>query len=124
MIDYLNAPPSYWNASHQVREAVCNGAGPWGYGRLVPDRILGLCITEPAKIHDWEYWKGRSEEDKRNADSNFLTNMIWTANRETTRFFLVGFVLRLLRRHLVLYYYEAVHEFGHRAFWATRFSEE
>ena len=114
---YLSAPASYLHASHSVREAVCNGAGPWGYGRLVPDNILGLCITEAANIHDWQYWKGRSEEDKRNADSNFLTNMIRLTNTETTRFFLIGLVLRGMRRHIILYYYEAVHEFGHRAFW-------
>lgn len=33
-----------------------NGAGPQGLGRLVPDFILGLCITEAANIHDAMYY--------------------------------------------------------------------
>ena len=33
-----------------------NGAGPQGLGGLVPDNILGLCITEAANIHDAMYY--------------------------------------------------------------------
>lgn len=54
---------------------ICNGCGPSGYGAMVPDRILGVCVTIAGHIHNWSYQFGKDREDKMVADETFGDNM-------------------------------------------------
>ena len=72
----LWAPDSYEDATQEQIAARCNGAGPRGYGWLVPDRIYGVKITAAANIHDWQYGEARCNDDRLLADLTFLRNMI------------------------------------------------
>ena len=65
---------NYTRASAVQKDAVCNGAGPRRFGWLVPDNFWGLCITEAADNHDWDYQWGETIEDKKQADRTFRNN--------------------------------------------------
>ena len=103
-------PVSYALASDMEKEAVCNGAGAKGSGWLVPDTLWGLRITEAANIHDWMYHHGKTDDDKRDADTVFYENMIAIVNKGSRIFR----PMRTLRAKL---YYVAVDKFGNQAFW-------
>lgn len=72
----LIAPASYLTNPIAVREAICNGAGPKGWGWSIPDSFLGRCVTQAANIHDWMYHFSRTEFEKFIADIVFLVNMV------------------------------------------------
>lgn len=121
------APDTFWNATPTLRAQICNGAGPAGVGFvgwlvafLIPDTLWGLCITPAANVHDWMYWEGLDSADKKDADRIFLLNMIALIEEQTTRLFVVGFVLRELRRFRALLYYMMVVEFGAKAYWTGK----
>lgn len=108
----LYAPPSYIEASPEVK-AIVNGCGTSGWkGDLVPDTIWGLCITASCNVHDWMYQTGSTLAEKEEADRVFLNNMLrqiedaggWS-------------LVKRLRRNRAKVYYEAVHLFGGPAFW-------
>lgn len=63
-------------------------------------------------IHDWCYWVGI---DRAEADLMFLDNMLDIIGRKTTRFPVLGKILRFLRRHRAITYYNAVTENGEPA---------
>jgi hypothetical protein len=51
------------------------GCGPGEFGnKLVPDKILGLSITEACCIHDHMYSIGQTEEEKTTADIELYAN--------------------------------------------------
>lgn len=111
----LTASPSFIAATPEHIAATVNGCGDSGAKfDFVPETIYGLRVSPACYVHDWEYIEGRTEGDKREADARFLRNMLWLI--ETERGF-VAAVLRLFRRRRALFYYEAVVEFGHTAFW-------
>lgn len=67
-------PDTYKKASAELKKRVCNGCGPAGLiGKLVPEKILGIDISEACNIHDWMYNEG---VDKQKADIYFLANMV------------------------------------------------
>lgn len=109
----LYAPPSYIAASAEVRARVCNGCGTKGWkGKLVPDTIYGLKISEACNIHDWMYAQGSTLADKDEADRVFLNNILRIIAAE-------GGInaLQWLRRRRAHTYYESVARFGGPAFW-------
>lgn len=123
----LYAPMTYWSASADLRSRVCNGAGPaaesW-FGKfvawLIPETMWGLRITEAANVHDWMYWEGRTPEEKVDADRTFLLNLIALIEDGTTKVWMVGLILRELRRLRALLYYFFVRECGDAAFVAGK----
>jgi len=72
----LHAYYYYSRKSAAQKAEVCNGAGPRRFGWLIPDTFCGLCITEPANIHDWNYQFGETIEDFHEANRNFKWNML------------------------------------------------
>ncbi len=107
----LDASYTYKRATPEERASRCNGCGTKGLGGwLVPDTLWGLDITEACNIHDWDYWEGRTEEDKINADSRFLDNMLKVIQEGT-------WILRPIRRARAMLYYSAVRDGGDAAFW-------
>ena len=76
-VGLLLAPSSFWKAHQRTRDKRCNGCGTSGWkGKLVPDTIVGCCVTPACNIHDWMYHEGGLEADKVNADKLFRKNMI------------------------------------------------
>lgn len=111
----LAASPSFITATPEQIAARVNGCGDSGAKfDFVPETIYGLRVSPACYVHDWDYIEGRTEWDKREADARFLRNMLYLIEAERG---FVAAVLRLFRRRRALFYYEAVVEFGHTAFW-------
>jgi hypothetical protein len=108
----LYAPEAYWKMlamGHQIG----NGCGTEGLnGKLVPDTVWGLSITEACNIHDFMYVVGETIQDKEEADRVFLNNMLRIIEGRTKWRW-----LSVLRGRRALTYYQAVHCFGGPAFW-------
>ena len=71
----LKADVKYWMLKPKEKKEICNGVGPKGLGWLFPETNWGLSMTPAANIHDYDYHVGKTEEDKIEADNNFLSNM-------------------------------------------------
>lgn len=115
-MDYKNldlvAPDSFWEATKKEVDKHTGGCGPGKTGDyLVPDKILWMSIEEACRIHDWEYYKGSSWEDKKLADTNFLINMLEISYKRSANRF-----IRWLRDHLIFKYFIAVYYYGGKAF--------
>jgi hypothetical protein len=108
----LYAPVEYWLLNPEEKSRICNGAGPKGYGWLVPDTLYGLSIKSAADIHDYMYYVGTTLQDKQEADRVFLNNMLRIIEANTS-----FKPLAWLRTHRAYKYYWAVERFGGPAFW-------
>ena len=94
---------SYTHSSNYQKQQICNGCGSHGFtGKLVPDVILGRCISDACNVHDWMYCDG---DNKLLADLYFLINMILF---EIKDFSLISF----LRIPIYFMYYIGVSIFG------------
>jgi len=107
----LYEPISYTTASCFQKQEICNGCGSAkAKFDFVPDSIYGLKITPACNIHDWMYHKGKTIEDKEEADRVFLNNMLRLIEAGSK-------ILKPFRRRRALFYYENVVVFGGPAFW-------
>lgn len=111
----LVAPVSFWESTPEDREPICNGAGAAG-GMKFPSTFWGLNVREAFDIHDWDYAIGGNALARLRADTNMLINCERLVESRTTRFPVVGFILRWLRGVRANTYYRAVRDFGHDAF--------
>lgn len=68
----LFAPFGFWELSPDELKEVSNGAGPKGFGWIVPDTMYGLDISLAADIHDYMYDK---KHPKDLSDGLFQTNL-------------------------------------------------
>jgi len=109
----LDCDQSYLTADKAYIDNICNGCGAKGSVN-VPDTIWGLSITRACDIHDWDYYHGMTPEDKRKADSRFISNMFALIESDSS---FVGKMLKPLRRRRALKYYEAVVAFGEKHFY-------
>lgn len=101
----LEAPRSYIEASQEDRDATANGCGPDGASSVVPNSILGLNISEPCRIHDWEYSTG---DDIRSCiDARFYRNLLSMIDESG------GFLL-YPRRWIAFWYYKILINAGSR----------
>lgn len=102
----LLAPKSYFMADEQLKKEVCNGCGREGWkGKLVPETIYGLNISQACNIHDWMYYE---KEDRKFADLIFKKNMFILINEKKSP-------LNPLRKARAYTYYLAVRIFGSKA---------
>lgn len=108
----LQAPDGYWELTPEEKAEICNGAGAKG-GIKVPNTMYGLDLTEVFNIHDYMYYMGENEDDKRKADRAMLENSMIAINK-------YGGWLSWFRRRRALKYYEAVVYFGAKAFYAGK----
>jgi len=114
----LYAPPGYVNAPPEIKRAL-NGCGTAGWKNyLVPDTILGLCVTPACNIHDWMYTVGDTLNDKQEADRVFLNNMVRLIENAGG-----WWILKRMRLNRAFLYYQAVKNFGGAAFWDGKNSE-
>ncbi len=113
MKSHLKYPSDY---NEVLAKKYNNGCGPAGWkGKLVPDTIYGLSISEPCKIHDFMYEVGDHGTDKFEADSMFHINLLHTIKYESkwwNRF------LNPLRRKRAWIYYTSVRYGGREAFYS------
>ena len=112
MILPLDYPPGFLNMSPEVKAEVCNGPGAKD-GIKVPSTMYGLDCLEVFDIHDFDYWMGENEEDKRRADMRMLQNSMIMINN-------TGGWLRILRRYRAVTYYNGVANYGKKAFYAGK----
>lgn len=104
----LIMPESFREASDEEINAKTGGCGPGNYGDyFVPDTILWVSIREACVIHDWQYSLAESFEDKKNADMNFLINMLnINYNRSKNK------IMRRIRDQIIFKYFIAVYYYG------------
>lgn len=111
---WLYAPKEFTEASSHELEKICNGCGAANTKfDFVPNTMYGLCVCSVCYIHDFMYWKGKTIDDKEEADRIMLNNFLRLIERENgwRRFF------KPAMRRRALKYYEAVNAFGGPAFW-------
>jgi hypothetical protein len=115
----LRASSSFWHSSPHERGLRCNGAGAAG-GIKVPNTMWGLDLKPIFDIHDWEYAEGGNSRKRLAADVNMMINAQLLIEAHTTKVWVVGPILRWLRGIRANTYYNAVRQFGTKAFHFTR----
>lgn len=111
-VGILFAPVEYWNATIEDLKDNCNGCGTGGWkGKLVPETVWGLRISEACNIHDWMYARGLTWRDKVIADRYFRRNMKLIVKAKTE-----NRLLRRFRLWRVEKYYLAVKHAGFSAY--------
>ena len=114
--DGLFAPQDFLDASYEEIRAVCNGCGAADAKfDFVPDTIYLLKIKPCCDIHDWMYHKGKTLQDRWEADATFFQNLVRLIT-SNTRFRW----LRVLRIYRAAGYFVAVREMGEPAFWSGK----
>lgn len=108
----IDIPKKYHNISPELKAFVCNGAGAKD-GIKVPSSMYGLNLIEAFNIHDFDYWMGVNDDDKRMADRRMLVNtVIMIVNK--------GGWLMAPRLYRAMTYFIAVAKFGKKAFYAEK----
>ena len=87
------------------------GADDW-MNKFIPNTIYGVSIFEACRRHDWGYTVGKTIEDKKHADREFLNNMIRIVTNNRKWYYPTR--LAILRCKT---YYNAVKYFGGVSFW-------
>lgn len=100
----------YEDLTESQKSKLCNGAGRPGFqGWLIPDFVF----TESANRHDFDYWKGCTEDHKKEADRRFLENMLDASEYKDIKNKQKRFILfRIFFRRIAIRYYGAVTELG------------
>ena len=99
---------SYEDLNTEEKKYLCNGAGRKGFwGWIVPEFVF----TEPSNRHDFKYWQGGSEEDRKIADREYLNQLLDTAEyRKNGK--KRSLLSRMFLRRMAFIYYTAVTECG------------
>ena len=72
--EHLLVPNGFWETWEEKRET-CNGCGTGWNKHLVPNTVYGLNIRIVCCIHDEDYERGGTEEDKKIADERIHDNI-------------------------------------------------
>ena len=72
MIAYL----SLFTHEKEERKIICNGCGPKGLFIPIPNFVF----KEACDHHDFNYWIGCNKAQRKKADKQFLTEMLYEAN--------------------------------------------
>jgi len=112
----LRAFHGYNGLSIEEKAKICNGAGAAGdwRSRFIPNSMWGLSLKEVFYRHDYDYYIGRTDEGKWDADINLLINCIILILEAESNIFLT--YARMAR---AIKYFLAVHYKGHDAFYAS-----
>ncbi len=112
----LQAHPDYWKLTTEEKAKICNGCGAKGawYNKLIP----GKWLNEPCNIHDFDYYIGRTNEDKGLADRRFIQN-----NKRVVKA-TKNFIIRKWVKIKSKSFYALVRDFGDEAFWADKIVDE
>ena len=108
----LEYSAGFQNLSPAVKDDICNGAGAKG-GIKVPNSMWGLNMKVVFDVHDFDYYMGESDQDKREADRRMLTNaIIMICNTRGP--------LMYFRGMRAMTYFMAVAILGKKAFYAEK----
>lgn len=112
----LYANPKYWALSDKDKVEICNGCGAKGawYNFLIPGGIF----KQSCNIHDYDYFIGKTEQDKKDADRRFYQNnkRIVKATKNP--------LLRRYRAFKARAFFKAVEDLGSEAFWSNKIVNE
>lgn len=86
----------------QEKAIICNGCGPKGGPIPVPDFLFTACCDQ----HDFNYWLGCREVQRKKADLQFYREMLKDANRVGNHETAAKY------RRIAMVYYRAVRLFG------------
>ena len=111
----LSVPEGFWEL-WEVNHKDCNGCGSGWNAKLVPDTIYGLLIRIVCCIHDEDYTRGGTLEDKNRYDLRFKENLL-----KLIRLYDKWYYPAELAETRANTYYKTVSKLGHGAF---NFSEE
>ena len=109
----LYAPNSYWKATKQQKDEICNGCGAKG-GLKVPNTFYGLSIKEACNIHDWMYNEVQTFADFLFANAMFLLNLVTLILHASNWF------TKILRLSRATKYFLAVALKGEDAYWVNK----
>lgn len=82
--------------------------------------MWGLDLKPIFDIHDWEYGEGGGSVARLAADIRMMVNAQLLIEAKTTKVWVIGPILRWLRGIRANTYYNAVRQFGDKAFFFTR----
>lgn len=103
----LDKPPGYEGSASSISGS-CGSEKAWF--DFVPDRFIGVVITEPCRIHDYDYTIGGTEKDRYKADRRFRKNLrACVLNDESL-------IFRDTNLHLCELYYKMVRKHGASSF--------
>lgn len=112
---YLDCDAAYLALSEVDRFVICNGCGSANAKfDFVPDTIWGLSIRDACYVHDYDYYSGKTESDKKKADLRFLLNMLTIIAQQSTTYMVIP------RAYRAITYYFMVRRLGGPAFWAGK----
>ena len=97
----------YGDLTDEERALICNGCGPKGAVLDAPDWLFEASCDH----HDFNYWLGHTEDDRRRADWQFYEAMLRDAHRKAS------FWNEWWYRLMAWTYYKAVRAFGKSAFY-------
>ena len=105
-------PDAYRALPPEDLAKIVNGCGPKGWRvDLVPDSLMGLCVTSECNLHDWMYSQGGSEAERQFADVVLYVTVAFKVLME-------GGHLVPLRMAGAAIFYKAVRECGAEHFGA------
>ena len=122
----LLSDAAYRKLTEEEKEKICNGIGPkwlekFPFGKTIIDILssgwicFGASLYEPSCIHDNDYSKGVTPEDKARADRRFFFNMFLTVKFDMPFHWLIR--PKFWKRFAVIWlFYKTVSEFGDKAF--------
>ena len=118
--DYIDQGPYYPDMSWSEVDHAYNGVGPEKWPEHIREKLdehLSM-FRDAVVIHDCDYDRGLTEEDKRDADERFLRNCRRCVNHHVAWY---RHPLFWLEKRAVAYaLYLAVRDFGDSAFWAGK----
>jgi len=112
----LYAHPDYWDLSKEEKKDICNGCGAKGawYNFLIPGKVF----KQSCNIHDYDYFLGKNQKDKKDADRRFYQNNKRIVNATKNP------LLKRYRSFKAKAFFKAVDDFGEEAFWSNKIVNE
>jgi len=111
----IYAPKEYWELTKAEKILICNACG--GRGGKLNFLIPQKHFQEACNIHDYMYYIGRTQEDKREADATLLYNLDQIVNQ-------MSGIKKWWYKKLAKTFYEAVSKFGDYYFWKGKRFED
>ncbi len=111
IVDVLISSAVFKNSPLDRLVGICNGCGAAGSWFRPPAKIWGTSIIEACIIHDHAYYTGSNYDDKKEADKDFLDNMLTLIDRRSRWYKPTRFQRWRAKR-----YYQAVKYYGGAAF--------
>lgn len=107
----LDANPRFNRENFDELLEICNSCGAKGSRMPIPQTALGLDLKPMCQIHDTDFYWGKTNDDKEEADRRMKHNGFRLIRHFSS------WLLKNPRRAVVMLYYFAVHNFGGEAFW-------